>query len=723
MGKRKGKSQESVRPLGSVVTTSGLWRPDAGHACQALARELAKQEDLSVESFEDLKRSALRILSQASPPNGVSSVQRTGIVVGRVQSGKTMSMTAVAALAHDNGYRIVIVLAGVTKILMGQSRDRFADHLRPEASFEQRWWMTDSETPASLSRELHKLHTFVEQWRNPDLEEGEKPTLFITVMKNHAHLKRLATLLERVDLKGIPALIIDDEADQAGLNTMAKKKNRVSSTHRYIAGVRAQLPHHTYLQYTATPQAPLLISLIDMLSPEFAVVLEPGPGYAGGNEFFGQGSKLVNTLPSAELFDPGEPPMQPPDGLVEAIAEFYVGVAAFAVEDRLGPWSMLIHPSQLQDDHHQYVRWVEQIQKEWASELMLAEDDPDRVELMDLFHEAHLRLRETDASLPAFADVTPWLRRIIAQTSVTELNSESGNEVPWKKSQIHVLVGGEKLNRGFTIKGLTVTYMPRNAGGWNADTIQQRARFFGYKGKYLERCRAYLHPDVLAAYQAYVEHEEHIRQQLREWDGKPLKAWKRAFFLDARLRPTRGNVLRDPFYRVKTEATWLLQLQPHDAAIKEGNTKLVDGVLAGLTWRTFEKRHQAAEVPLKTVLEELLVEHRVVGHHDIKWMYAARVMLQDLLEREPGAEVLVLKMDKGNRRTRSTTDDEKIKQLQQGRDKTNFGDYPGDRSMRDKARVTLQIHRLAVKQDNAKVDATALALYIPMKASAVLVKP
>src|SRR5690349_13721718 len=97
-------------------------------------------------------------------------------------------------------------------------------------------------------------------------------------MKNHRHLSNLIEVLSRLRLERVPALVIDDEADQAGLNTLVRQGDE-STTYQRLVALRACLPHHTYLQYTATPQAPLLINLIDVLSPAFAQVLTPGDDY------------------------------------------------------------------------------------------------------------------------------------------------------------------------------------------------------------------------------------------------------------------------------------------------------------------------------------------------------------------------------------------------------------------------------------------------------------
>ena len=81
------------------------------------------------------------------------------------------------------------------------------------------------------------------------------------------------------------------------------------------------------------------------------------------------------------------------------------------------------------------------------------------------------------------------------------------------------------MDRGFTVKGLTVTYMPRGKGVGNADTIQQRARFFGYRKDVFEYCRVFLENHVRNALEYYIIHEEDVRQSLIEHDksGKPAR--------------------------------------------------------------------------------------------------------------------------------------------------------------------------------------------------------
>jgi hypothetical protein len=92
--------------------------------------------------------------------------------------------------------------------------------------------------------------------------------------------------------------------------------------------LRQALPHHTYLQYTATPQAPLLISIIDSLSPNFVQILTPGEDYVGGSTFFADNLPYARVIPPGDVPTRQNPLTEPPDSLLEALRVFMVGVAA-----------------------------------------------------------------------------------------------------------------------------------------------------------------------------------------------------------------------------------------------------------------------------------------------------------------------------------------------------------------------------------------------------------
>src|SRR5207302_1299031 len=145
------------------------------------------------------------------------------------------------------------------------------------------------------------------------------------------------------------------EADQASLNTLVNQGD-LSTTYRELRRVRTMLANHTFLQYTATPQGNLLINLIDVLSPDFASLLQPGSGYVGGSAFFRPLSPSARIIPPADIPDPAHPPVEPPESLHEALRLFFVGAASGMIrrEDDPRNRSMMVHPSREINPHGIY---------------------------------------------------------------------------------------------------------------------------------------------------------------------------------------------------------------------------------------------------------------------------------------------------------------------------------------------------------------------------------
>jgi hypothetical protein len=714
-------TQEEAVPVRTKGDADVL-QPIIGPATHGLGEQLVREGDLkSDEAFLPVRDGALAIVSRLRPFADKPG-RRTGLVVGYVQSGKTMSMTAVASLARDNGCRIVVLLAGVTTNLLEQNAERFKKTLQAAARDPEDWVFLSSAKSQKDQSVPGKLHQLVLEWRKPAKGPHAHRTLFIAVLKNHAHLGWLAKTLSTEDLSPIPALIFDDEADQAGLNVSADPEGP-SRTHARIEEVRRALPNHSYVQYTATPQAPLLISIDDLLSPQFAELVEPGTGYVGGRGFFPLGTREhphVILLPPSETIDAGEAPDSPPPKMLDALATFFVGCAIARHRGSPKLCSMLIHPSQRKDDHKAFMRWTEAIQRRW-SETLLDENDEDRGDTLKELRVGYDELLKTNPVLPAFEDIEGDLEKAVTRVQMKTVNSEEGSEIDWSNGREHILVGGEKLNRGYTVKGLTVTYMPRNPGGWNADTIQQRARFFGYKADYLSICRVYLHPDVHRAYSKYVVHEDDMRRQLAEHRGRPLREWRRAFLLDARLKPTRSNVLSEPLTKVKADRPWFVQSYPHiEPDLIAENDGIVERFLERLTFTASEEGSvfrglPVAETTLDVLLDGLLVDYRTGA--ESATFYAHLVTLANERNADDKQRVLVVKMQPdGELRARSPEKGTGKLTLQQGKSAGKNGNA-GDKAAIEPGVVTLQLHHVRVKESDQIV--WALALYSPKTEDAI----
>ena len=700
------------------------WTPVVGESTQSLVLRLADEGRLSEESIYRLVDEASAVLGGCVPPTQLTG-RKTGLICGRVQSGKTLSMTAVTVLARDNGFRVVILLAGTTINLVDQSRARFDEDLRAgNTRFE--WVMLKN---PRVTQHRGQLESLLQEWRNPHVSIGEPRTLFITVMKHHRHLANLSALLTQFDLSGIPALLFDDEADQASLNTRPLHPIP-STTYSEILALRDCLPQHTVLQYTATPQAPLLISRIDSLSADYAELVSPGESYTGGQTFFqDRREDLVRSIPTSEIYSDGQLPIEPPPSLIRALKVYFLGVAAGHIDGhsaRPGAHrSMLVHPSHRQDTHATYFRWCNAI-KEYFFGVLAETNSNDQEELLADFRAAYEELSITEPGIPSFEDLRRALPRAIGSALITQVNSRDGSEITWQNAYAHILVGGQKLGRGYTVRGLAVTYMPRNPGTFTADTIQQRARFFGYHADYLGYCRVYLHPFVLRVYVSYLKHEEEMRRQIQDHRGRPLQEWKRFFYLDRRLQPTRRNVLSTPYLRPTLPGGWFECVSPHLApANGADNWNLVQGVVnSGIEFELDQEheKHTYAVIPLRDLLENFLVHFRLPAEEDSLALVSVICQIVSITEGNPGAVCQLYLMDALRTRKRTATRRGKLKELPQGRSSAGAAKYPGDRAFHSDGHVTVHIHRLriAVEEGDTYSDVPAIAIRLPNPESTIV---
>jgi hypothetical protein len=716
---------EEIQILPDMI---GDWRPAVGRETIDLLAHLG----LPNETAANVRDEAAAIIARCNAPTEPGG-QDTGLVTGYVQSGKTMSFTTVATLARDNNFAMVIVIAGTSNPLTDQSTDRLRRDLRLDHRVDRSW--RHLHEPRVAQQDHSRIRTAIADWRDPSVPPNERQTLLITVKKNHQVLAHLIDVLRQVDLNGIPVLIVDDEADQAGLNNLINEGEE-STVYERLCTLKDLIPHHTFLQYTATPQGPLLINLIDVLSPGFALTLTPGPDYTGGRDFFLGPTPLVRIIPAQEIPSSTNQVTEPPDSLLEAMMLFFLGVASGIVRDGgRGNRSMMVHPTQRTGGHGQYFGWVSAIRGAWQQTLESG-DEADRNELLAEFRHAYDDLAQTVPDLQPFDQLAPRLIHAIRRTELWLVNSVGGRtpQIDWRSSYAHILVGGQALDRGFTVEGLTVTYMPRGVGTRMADTIQQRARFFGYKRPYLGYCRVFLEQAVADAFRRYVQHEEDIRAQISAVarEGRSLDELRRAFLLPRGLSATREAIIDVDYVRARFSNGWFTprapQESPQDGA---ANRDVVDAFLEPLEMaedegheaRTEIQRHNVAHgVPLADAYDQLLLALRFSRLTDAQNLLGVLVILRNYLRNHPDATCSIYEMSSGVLRERTLSDSDDIPNLFQGEAPVNPRErrgeiYPGDRNIHHPQDVTIQIHRLslldhtthAVKHD----DIVTIAVWIP----------
>ena len=724
------------------------WEPKEGVFTDEFLR--SKSKDPNGPSYEDLTvgddsvlREAQRILGRCLPPTDPAGVE-TGLVVGYVQSGKTMSFETVISLARDNGYGMVIVFAGTKTNLREQSEERLKKDLGIDEG--DNWYHFSNPTKSSIGQMDDKL----EAWQK---RPTVKKAVLVTVLKQVDHLENMAAVLKKLALDKVPVLVIDDESDQAGLNNKAAKiramreaANARSSTYDRICVVRDHLPHHSYLQYTATPQANLLLAQTDLLNPSFAELVTPGGAYTGGLAFFPKVRPLIVEIPAREV--PGKTTVvnSAPKSLLSALRYYLLVCAQHAITKVRGKdrnRSMMVHPAMQTQSHKVYKAWMDKSIKTLTSyvEKQYAKLP---AEVESRFMPEYSSLKQTYPDIRPLPElIESMVNDVFGEMNCVEVNGtpDAQKKVDWRATPYWILVGGAKLDRGYTVEGLTTTYMPRPLGNTPAaDTLQQRARFFGYKRPYLGLCRVFLQTDVEVAFVDYVKHEEFVRDALVKNRGKPLRSWRRDFILDSLLRPTRPDIIGIGARRISVK-DWMVPgaLQRDDGARQRNQDLLATlekkwGATYGPGMTTAElpdfKGVQAIAptlllnpVPLAVVLEEFFLQLEVRDATDAEDHSAILIGLAELLREKKHLQVDVFLINGLNAQYRTR---DAGRGFPAGHPNAPINEYfsqsagvVNDKSYYSNTRISLQLRRLNLgtrARDPSSADmhrVTWFALHVP----------
>jgi hypothetical protein len=687
--------------------------------------EFINRQNLEPASEENLRQTTIKILERTELLDG-NSGSNCQLVVGEVQSGKTMSFTALIALAHDNDFPIVVVLAGTKDPLLMQTSNRLTRDLNADGNGGVNPWVVlVKPKPKAHAQNLKKIQKALSIWAEKDAPKEFKPTVVITALKNKTGLDSIAALMESLkttfDLTSHPVLIVDDEGDEAGLN-LDHANDDESTVYAAIKRLREKFSKHSYVMYTATPQGPLLISIQDTLSPKFVTMLKSGKNYLGGEELFLDENtffyKEIDSSESQMLFDAtkGAPP---PPSLKAALA--YYLLALYVAQDRRNPrpLSMLVHPSVKKDLHESYAIWVERILASWLLIFKNQSEDVYEIEKRNFFTPALEELMKTcvQAESLELDHVLNKSRWWIPQIEIRVVNSDNNDieSKDWMSKSGWILIGGNKLSRGFTIENLAVTYMPRSVGVGNADVIQQRGRFFGYKRTYKDLLRGWFLEEQISAYGKYVDHEKVMRKALSSVDSsnEPLTTWRRRFLLDPAFSPVRNQVIS---LNVSQQRLSLFkQHRLYDDSLGQEFGRLVmefDSLKP--KFQPMEKdlrqdyRNYFAPIELDAAFE-LLVDWPMnqidrLELDEIIWAAKAAQELSYIKK----AEIVFMDYDEANgaqhERRRSLFGgtlnpdldlrDQSINNLFQGRDKQIAVNYPGDHEMAHSDTLTIQVHRV-----------------------------
>ncbi len=537
-----------------------------------------------------LDRSTEELLDLLGNPSEKSNWKRRGLVVGDVQSGKTAAYAALICKAADAGYKMVILLTGTLENVRRQtqerldaafigfdSRDRLGtEQARPNGHIGVGLINGERGGVVFTSRDTDFKKNGPSAVTLP-LKALNEPALFVT-KKNKAILNRLAKWLRdrnrehdgRIDL---PLLLIDDEADNASINTR-KDPTETTAINRAIRDLLALFTRSSYVGFTATPFANIFIdphSTDDMIGDDlfprdFIHVLEPPTNYVGMNSLFPRpdpdelaseelGFSVIQAIddtedwmPEGHLkdFEPG--PI--PNSLLSALRCFLLTCAirdlrtANGVDGRGGGLhrSMLVNVSRftaVQDKISALLHYeLEEIRRAVRlfgsqSAKRAAEQSPEIQNLADEFSKQYSNCGFS------WANVLSALHDAIGPVKVQAVNQRTGASVldygiVDRPPGVRVIaVGGNSLSRGLTLEGLSISYFLRNAKAY--DTLLQMGRWFGYRDGYADLCRIWLTDEADAWYRHITEATVELKRDFARM--KRRKATPREFGLRVRTHP------------------------------------------------------------------------------------------------------------------------------------------------------------------------------------------
>jgi len=534
-----------------------------------------------------------KILDKCINPKDKNSWDRRGMVVGHVQSGKTSNYVGLINKATDSGYKVIIVIAGTISSLRRQTQERIDAGFIGRSSSA---FIRENENRLigvgglKVETDIYSLtSSYYKSGDEGDFSQsvanrlnipiGKNPVVFV-IKKNKSILENLIDWfsknenIKNIDgtpkLFDVPALIIDDEADAASVNT-AKDINEVKTINKLIRTLLNLFNQNTFIDYTATPYANLFISQEhnedlttivknkeykigeDLFPRDFIINIKAPTNYIGAAKIFGfENQNGIENEPldifrAIDDFDPPffrtinrynkeDLPEDLPKSLETAIKSFILTCTIRRVRGHEKKHnSMLIHVALL-------VKWIDKVAylvNDKMREYKNAIDGNDETLMNDLKHLYESDFLPTTENVLENLDYTDiritthsWeevkkevkkaaskieVRSVHGTRSTTNLEYHNIEEIDYSRYENGfsvIAVGGSRLSRGITLEGLSVSYYLRTTKMY--DSLMQMGRWFGYRPGYVDLCRLYTTEQIFEWFNHITMATEEMRDDFDE---------------------------------------------------------------------------------------------------------------------------------------------------------------------------------------------------------------
>jgi hypothetical protein len=512
------------------------------------AEYLEKQKKFAPSVILQLDELTDKVLDKLfNPQRSEIQISKKGLVVGQVQSGKTANYTGLICKAADAGFNLIVVLAGIHNNLRSQTQSRIDEgFLGFDTQYERAYTMNkttkigvglipgfENAIANSYTTSLEKGDFTSRATNTAGFNFNAPQPILLVVKKNASVLKRLCNWLQtqatndKITNKSL--LVIDDEADNASINTNVKELDP-TAINRNICKIIPLFNRSAYVGYTATPFANIFIPQNeDDLFPRDFIINIPAPtNYIGPEKVFGTSltpddtdndllpivcpiKNYVYFVPQGHKKDDDKPTFSDiPESLKTAVKCFIV-TCAIRIARGQGTKhnSMLIHISRFQMWQNHIKELVEQLFNYYKHEIeandlaileefrKVLEDDTANYKsyktVTTEIQQSKFGNIDKNLTVHSWEEIKPLLFKAVQKVEVKSINGTSGDFLTYyenEKTGISVIaIGGDKLSRGLTLEGLSVSYFLRASKMY--DTLMQMGRWFGYRPGYVDLCRLF----------------------------------------------------------------------------------------------------------------------------------------------------------------------------------------------------------------------------------------
>ena len=494
-------------------------------------KEFIDTKEYSTELQECIENTVDKLIGN------ITNFNNPGLLLGKIQSGKTRAFIGIIALSFDRNYDICIIFTKGTKALVEQTQKRLDNEFDP--------FIQNDEVRVYNIMSLPTLTAYIKQQK-----------LIFIVKKETNNLDHLTNLFtNNSDLSQKRVLFIDDEADFASIGFKKDNKAQDGISMNVLAQKINEIRqgfenNYSFLQVTATPYSLYLqpngkielnSDVFAPIKPAFTSLVPIHDAYIGGQQYFEESqnpeshfSKLYVRVPDVEIEVLNKRDQRYLNNITStqnlsvfrtAIMNFLVGGSIRILQNDLYQkkykCSFIIHTSTTKDKHQWQIELVETLLlklSELASsrsqefQSLIDKSYSDLSESIKLNADSPISITEVSAKvIEAFKSGFIGVTKINSENQITALLDRNGQLR--LDNPFNIFIGGQILDRGITIDNLIGFFYGRNPSTFQQDTVLQHSRMYGARSsKDMAVTRLYTSNRIYKALQSMHEFDSTLRE-------------------------------------------------------------------------------------------------------------------------------------------------------------------------------------------------------------------